>query len=540
MSKKIIYISFPIILLAGIYFLGPEPKKPKWDKAVVTVPQSSNELEKYVADQENKHKLKPDNEARIIWADSSKNKTEYSVVYLHGFSASQEEGDPIHEQFAKKFKCNLYLARLADHGVDTTEQLLSFTPDRWWQSSKEALAIGKALGDKVIIMSTSTGGTMALLLAAEYPADVFALINLSPNIKLFHPLAWMSNNPWGVQIARSVVGDKYNVSKPIPGVDMKLQNQYWNDKYRLEAVSQMQEMLEDKMNESTFKKVTQPSLSLYYYKNETQQDSTVKVSAILEMNKQLGTPNELKETVAIPDAGTHVIGSYIRSKALNAVKEAVDKFAIEKLNMKPDYGLRPMRLDAYKTSVHTNPQNELVDLEKFIPGIVLDIKYATMDNFTKEKIYNLAKAYARKPVAEALKKAQYDFNKLGYGIKIFDGYRPYSATVKFYEVMKGDTTYVANPYKGSRHNRGCALDMSIVDLKTREELKMPTVYDAPVKESWPTASVSDPVIHKNRETLISVMERNGFKVYSTEWWHFDFVGWQKFAVMNIDFEELAK
>ena len=199
-----------------------------------------------------------------------------------------------------------------------------------------------------------------------------------------------------------------------------------------------------------------------------------------------------------------------------------------------------MKLEEYKKSVKVNPGNELVNLKDFIPGIALDVRYATNNNFTGEKIYNLPRAYARKPVAEALKRAQLDFNKLGYGIKIFDGYRPYSATVKFYEIMNGDTTYVANPYKGSRHNRGCAIDMSLVDLKTKLELKMPTEYDAPVIESWPTAPVSDPVVRKNRDTIISVMERNGFKVYTTEWWHFDFIGWDKFAVMNIDFEELEK
>ncbi len=84
---------------------------------------------------------------------------------------------------------------MADHGIDTTEQLLYFTPDRWWKSSKEALAIGKALGDKVIIMSTSTGGTMGLLLAADYPKDIFALINMSPNIAINDPLAFVANNP---------------------------------------------------------------------------------------------------------------------------------------------------------------------------------------------------------------------------------------------------------------------------------------------------------------------------------------------------------
>src|SRR5882762_9276796 len=138
--KKLILISFPIVLLFGIYFLGPEPDRPKFDPAMPVVPQAPVELEKYVASQESKHKLKPDNEARIVWADSSKRKTEFAVVYIHGFSASPEEGKPVHRNFAKKFGCNLYLARMADHGVDTVDQLLYFTPDRWWASSKEALA----------------------------------------------------------------------------------------------------------------------------------------------------------------------------------------------------------------------------------------------------------------------------------------------------------------------------------------------------------------------------------------------------------------
>ena len=204
------------------------------------------------------------------------------------------------------------------------------------------------------------------------------------------------------------------------------------------------------------------------------------------------------------------------------------------------YGLTPTTLEGYKASLISQPEKELVDLEKSIPGIALDIRYATPNNFTGTKIYNLAKAYARIPVAEALKKAQKEFNKLGYSIKIYDAYRPYSATVKFYEIMKGDTMYVANPYKGSRHNRGCALDITIVNSKTKKEIKMPTGYDAMQKEAWPTAFIADPEVRRNRDTLISVMERNGFKVYATEWWHFDFVGYEKFEVMDIDFEDLEK
>ena len=201
------------------------------------------------------------------------------------------------------------------------------------------------------------------------------------------------------------------------------------------------------------------------------------------------------------------------------------------------YGLKAISFAEYQEALKANPQKELVDLEKIIPDMVMDIRYATTNNFMKEKIYTLSKAYARKPVAEALKRAQEEFKKLGFGIIMYDAYRPYKATVKFYELYH-DTTYVASPYRGSRHNRGCALDMSIVDLKTKKEVKMPTEFDSFKKEAWPSTPIADPVARKNRELIIKVMKNNGFKVNSSEWWHFDFVGWQKYEVMDIDFEEL--
>lgn len=201
------------------------------------------------------------------------------------------------------------------------------------------------------------------------------------------------------------------------------------------------------------------------------------------------------------------------------------------------YGLTPTDYDGYVKSVVADPKKELIDLKKFIPGIVLDIRYATTNNFTGEKIYNLSKAYARKPVAEAVKRAQAELAKQGLGIKIFDAYRPYSATVKFYEVYK-DTTYVASPYKGSRHNRGCAIDMTIINLKTGEELEMPTGYDSFKKEAWPSTPVKDPVIRANRQLIIDTMQKQGFKVNGSEWWHFDFIGWKNYEVMDIDFEKL--
>lgn len=201
------------------------------------------------------------------------------------------------------------------------------------------------------------------------------------------------------------------------------------------------------------------------------------------------------------------------------------------------YGLTPSTYADYQQQVKQNPDKELVNLEKFIPGMVLDIRYATKNNFTGEQIYNIPRAYARRPVAEALKRAQQDFAHHGVGIKIFDAYRPYRATVKFYEVYR-DTTYVASPYKGSRHNRGCAVDMTLVNLKTGEELKMPTAFDAFTRDAWPYTSVRDPLVRKNRDLLISIMHKHGFKVNASEWWHFDFIGWEKFEVLDIAFEEL--
>jgi pimeloyl-ACP methyl ester carboxylesterase len=192
--KFLKWLGIILLVLIVVYFLGPRPSSPKLAQDLPAIPSGSAALEKYVGDNEAAHKLKPDNEARIQWFnDSSKAQTEYVVVYLHGFSASQKEGDPVHYEFAQKFGCNLYLARLAEHGIDTTEPLLNFTADKLWNSAKEAYAIGKQLGKKIILMATSTGGTLALKLAGQFP-DIAGVILLSPNIAINDPNAWLLNN----------------------------------------------------------------------------------------------------------------------------------------------------------------------------------------------------------------------------------------------------------------------------------------------------------------------------------------------------------
>ena len=326
--KFLKWLGIILLLLIIIYFLGPKPSAPLLSKELPVVPAEPAALEKYIRDHEAAHKLKPDNEARILWLnDSVKQVTEYAIVYIHGFSASQEEGDPVHYRFAQKFGCNLFLNRLEDHGVDTTEPLANVTADKLWNSAKEAYAIGKRLGKKIILMATSTGGTLALKLAAEYP-DITALILLSPNIAINDSKAWLLNNHWGLQIAKLVKGNYIHAKDTT-----QLYSQYWNAKYRIESTVQLEELVEMTMKESVFKKVTQPVLLLYYYKDEDHQDPVVKVSAMKRMFMQLGTPENLKRQIAIPNAGDHVIGSYVKSKDVKTVENECDKFAIEILHL---------------------------------------------------------------------------------------------------------------------------------------------------------------------------------------------------------------
>jgi esterase/lipase len=330
MRKKRLWITTLLILWIA-YLMGPHPAMPVYSKDMPLVPSVPAELDSFINNSESMHKLRPDNQARIIWAnDSLKEKTEYSIVYLHGFSASQAEGDPVHRNIARKFGCNLYLSRLAEHGIDTTEQLVSLTTDELWESAKQALSVGSRIGNKVILMGTSTGGTLALMLAADYP-QVQSIILLSPNISIFDNNAWLLNNPWGLQIARMVVDSRYVYSSDT----RPLYKQYWNYGYRLEAVTELEEMLESSMKPWTFKKVTQPALLLYYYRDPVHQDSVVKVKDMKEMFAQLGTPADKKRAVAMPKAGNHVLGSYIKSKDVEGVTAEIERFMTEVLKMSP-------------------------------------------------------------------------------------------------------------------------------------------------------------------------------------------------------------
>jgi D-alanyl-D-alanine dipeptidase len=206
-------------------------------------------------------------------------------------------------------------------------------------------------------------------------------------------------------------------------------------------------------------------------------------------------------------------------------------------NLNP-YGLELTNsIEKYHEDVLSNPDNELINLIDLIPGLVLDIRYATHNNFTNEIVYELPLAFLRRPVAEALADVQNELEEHGLGLKIFDAYRPYQATLKFWNLI-GNTQFVAAPWKGSRHNRGAAVDLTIIVLKTGKELEMPTAFDAFTEKASPDYNQLPEYQIVNRNYLIKIMRRHGFRVFPSEWWHFDYKHWENYNLVDLPFDQL--
>ena len=332
MLKKIFYGLILLITVLGVtYLAGPRAPQPDLSAELPLIQMDLQQLEASIADQEALVQgLKPDNEARIVWADSFLyQKSPFSVVYLHGFSASQEEGDPIHEEFARRYGCNLYLARLQEHGIAEEEALLKLSPEGLIETAKEAVAVGEQIGEQVILMSTSTGGTLSLYIGSENP-QIAAHILYSPNIDLFDGTSAILTGPWGLTLARQVTGSNYRSFEATPEGE-----KYWTTKYRLEALVTLKALINATMTEEVFSQITSPVFLGYYYKSEEEQDNVVSIPRMMEMYDQLGTPDDLKRKVAFPDVNNHVIASHIGSEDLVSVREETFKYAEEVLGLVP-------------------------------------------------------------------------------------------------------------------------------------------------------------------------------------------------------------
>lgn len=313
-----------IMTLVIIYSVGPRPSKPDFTLHEISLPGSLTEMENSINKSEKTVKgIKYDNQARIIWADSSKKeKTKIVILYLHGFSASQAEGDPVHKDLAKKYKANLYLSRLAEHGIDRGDSsMINLTAQELETSAEDALTIAKELGDEVIVMGTSAGGALTLFLASRHP-EIKAIVLYSPCVRLFDKTAMILDRPWGLQIARLVSGGPVKKFES----ESHIHANYWQLNYRIEALVALQNLISSTMKPEVFSKIKCPVFLGYYYKNTTEQDNTVSIPAMLKMFEELGTSSELKQKIAFPNAGAHVIASYIRSKDWQSVERETDKF----------------------------------------------------------------------------------------------------------------------------------------------------------------------------------------------------------------------
>lgn len=288
---------------------------------------SIENIEEWIDKQEsNIPDLKKDNNAMISWAKDSGIPTDLVFVYLHGFGASRMEADPVISKLADEFQANVYYARLKGHGRSGVEGFEELTKEKYLESAGEALDVGRRLGKKVILISTSTGGTLSLHLASKHK-DIAGLVLYSPFVGLKNnPMMAQITTPQGRELFKSMIGGEVQkMDRPEP------ESNYWSTEYHINAYVALIGMLQQTMTLETFKSVECPVFMAYYYKNKDEQDKVVSVQAMLEMYDQLGTPKELKQKQAFPETGNHVIASDLRSNDWESVLEESQEFIKNKI-----------------------------------------------------------------------------------------------------------------------------------------------------------------------------------------------------------------
>lgn len=215
------------------------------------------------------------------------------------------------------------------------------------------------------------------------------------------------------------------------------------------------------------------------------------------------------------------------SQTANKYKKTTEPFVIDNIT-------------TYNNSIKHDPGNRLVLLKQCVNTLITDFKYATYNNFTRHILYTEPEAYLRLPTALALKKVQEDLATKGLGLKVFDAYRPYSVTKEMWKVVP-DERYAANPAKGSGHNRGAAVDVTLVKISTGEELPMPTGFDDFTEKAHHTYTNLPKNVVQNRALLKTTMEKHGFVALSTEWWHYSLSNaTTDFELLDLSFEQLKK
>src|ERR1041385_2661483 len=262
-----------------------------------------------------------------------------------------------------------------------------------------------------------------------------------------------------------------------------------------------------------------------------------------------------QNTFKLPPTGPHAQQhlTFERDASGRATQLAIDAVVAKRRQIEPESGnqlhvtpVRPVD-DLMKQALAAQPPNEtgefretdLVELTKLDPTNRLEVRYATTNNFLGTKFYSQARAFMQRPAAKAVARANQKLKEHGYGLLIHDAYRPWYVTKVFWDATPEDKhIFVADPAKGSRHNRGCAVDLTLYDLKTKKPIEMVSTYDETTARAYPDYPGGTSLQRWHRKLLRDVMESEGFTVYEAEWWHFDYKDWQKYRIGNVRFEEL--
>lgn len=308
---------FFILLFGIVYLVGPRDTYfPGHPDPPTTLPNTLEELDVFVKQKEAKVvDLKPDNESRIYWANQEKKKTKYAIVYLHGFTASWVEGDPLHRNMGEKYGYNVYVPLLPSHGRASIDAMKSYEPDEQIDAAMEAIAIGKMLGDSVILMSCSTGATLSVIAGPEDPR-IAGYIMYSPNLELHDRTSDLTTLPWGKQIMNITLGGEYN------NVEYEKEAQkYWYAKYHAQSIIALKAMINRWMYPGQYARIDKPLFLGYYHGDEV-----VSVKEMKRFYKYIRTPADKKQMVDFPNTKHHVISSAMISQDIESVEKATVAF----------------------------------------------------------------------------------------------------------------------------------------------------------------------------------------------------------------------
>ncbi len=311
------------------YLLGPRMQYESVDNSPLELRLELEEVEDHINSIESQYSdIRPDNESRVLWADSLR-KTEYAVVYLHGFEASWAESDPILKNFQDRYGCNMIYGRISHQGRSGVDAMLEESPMGMVESAKKYLALGKLIGEKLIVFSCSTGSTYSTYLAAE-DSGIHAQIMTSPNFDLHDSNSKFLTGPWGRQMLKFLVGDDYREwtapesAKP-----------YWNQRYRIEGLIALRDLLDQTMTPEIWRANKVPTYIAYYYRDEKNFDDIISIPAIKKFAETASIPQEKLKVDVIDDAQGHVISSKHMNTNWERVQDSIFSFAEKVLDMEP-------------------------------------------------------------------------------------------------------------------------------------------------------------------------------------------------------------